>query len=118
MLRIATHLIKSRHGIFYFRFVIPKRLRAWFGNRTEICRSLSTNDPKRAKIMALALSTAVVNLVERHNKNITRIPQRPLTPEEAAKLLRGEDFASPGTDVNGSFYTIHGRPLFCQAFNR
>jgi len=54
-MRLASHLHQSRHGIFYFRLVLPPNLRPYFGGRREIKRSLATRDPKVAKIWAYSL---------------------------------------------------------------
>lgn len=54
-MRLPSHLMLSRHGIFYFRVVLPPHLRPYFGGQREIKRSLATRDPKLAKISAYSL---------------------------------------------------------------
>ncbi|MHB8915968.1 MAG: DUF6538 domain-containing protein [Thiobacillus sp.] len=54
-MRLPSHIMVSRHGIFYFRVVLPQDLRPYFGGRREIKRSLATRDPKLAKISAYSL---------------------------------------------------------------
>lgn len=54
-MRLPAHLHKSRHGVFYFRIVLPAHLRAMFGGQREIKRSLMTRDPKIAKLSAYSL---------------------------------------------------------------
>jgi integrase len=48
-MRLPAYIKLSRHGIFYFRLVIPATLRPIFGGRGEIRKSLATRDPKIAK---------------------------------------------------------------------
>lgn len=55
-MRLASHLKRSRHGVYYFRLTIPEILRPVFGGRREIKRSLATRDPTLARSMAYTLS--------------------------------------------------------------
>src|SRR5512135_2500224 len=55
-MRLASHLKRSRHGVFYFRLTIPEILRPLFGGRREINRSLATRDPTHARSLAYILS--------------------------------------------------------------
>lgn len=55
-MRLAAHLKRSRHGVYYFRLTIPEILRPVFGGRREIKRSLATRDPTLARSLAYALS--------------------------------------------------------------
>lgn len=55
-MRLASHLKRSRHGVFYFRLTIPEILRPLFAGRCEIKRSLSTRDPTLARSLAYILS--------------------------------------------------------------
>jgi len=50
-MKIASHLMVSRHGVYYLRFVIPQALRPYFQGRGEIRKSLKTRDPRYAKIV-------------------------------------------------------------------
>jgi integrase len=52
-IRLASHLKKSRHGIYYFR--VNK-------NGKEISFSLRTRDPRRAKIAAYTLSASIFSV--------------------------------------------------------
>lgn len=52
MLRIPTHLRCSRHGIYYFRIVVPQAVRPVFGGRSEIKSSLRTRSLKVAMVEA------------------------------------------------------------------
>lgn len=55
-MRLPARLKRSRHGIFYFRLLIPKRLRHCFGGRAEIQHSLHTRDPHVARHWAINLA--------------------------------------------------------------
>jgi len=43
-IKSASYLYKNRHGVFYFRAVIPKRFLCYFANKREIKRSLKTEN--------------------------------------------------------------------------
>jgi integrase len=53
-MRLAHHLWRDRTGIFYFRWVIPRRLREALG-KSLIKRSLRTRDPALARAWAYVL---------------------------------------------------------------
>lgn len=55
-MRLASHLKRSRHGVFYFRLTIPEVLRPLFAGRCEIKRSLFTRDPTLARSLGYILS--------------------------------------------------------------
>lgn len=57
-MRLPHHLIRSPHGLFHFRQVVPIDLRSAFGLRV-IKRSLYTRDPAVAQMRVYALSTYV-----------------------------------------------------------
>jgi integrase len=57
----AHHIFKSRHGIWYFRWVVPEELRKRFSALPrEIKRSLKTADTKEARKSARRLHSALV----------------------------------------------------------
>lgn len=58
MVKVNANLKRSRHGVYYYRAVIPKELKAKFG-LAEIKRSLGTKDPKQAKSMSLAIQALI-----------------------------------------------------------
>ena len=70
-MRLPSHLARSRHGIFYFRVVIPLHLRLLFGGQREIKRSLATRDPKTAKIWAYSLYVAFQSAIEGVRKTMS-----------------------------------------------
>lgn len=61
---LAAHLKISRHGVYYFRVVIPVPLRPSFGGRCEIKKSLNTRNPRIAKRFAYNLSSYVLALFD------------------------------------------------------
>lgn len=50
-MKLNSRLIRSRHGVYYLRLIVPKHLRSKFGQR-EIRRSLFTSCPIQAKQLA------------------------------------------------------------------
>lgn len=57
-MRIPAYLRLSRHGIYYFRIVVPKALRARFSGRSEVKVSLHTRDLREAMLRARNLALA------------------------------------------------------------
>ena len=57
-IRLPSHIYRNRHGTFYFRFVVPRNLRA-FINKGEIRFSLETERREEAIIAALPLIAAL-----------------------------------------------------------
>ena len=47
-MQLPSRLLRSRHGVFYFRLVIPLKLRALFPGQREVRCSLRTTDPGQA----------------------------------------------------------------------
>ena len=61
-LRVSSHLYRNRHGTYYFRFTIPKRLRTLAG-QGELRFSLGTEIRKAAIISALPIIADLPHLV-------------------------------------------------------
>ena len=61
MAGVPSFLWRSRHGIYYFRLVIPAELRPAFGDRREIRRSLGAcrrpEAVRRARRLAVRVET-------------------------------------------------------------
>lgn len=70
-MKITSHLIVSRHGIFYLRYIIPKSLREYFSGRSEIRKSLATRNPKLAKFLSKQIGYKIEQLFYnlRHHGN-------------------------------------------------
>ncbi|MGN8139235.1 DUF6538 domain-containing protein [Paraburkholderia sp. 22099] len=62
-MRLASHLRRSRHGVYCFHLVLPASLRAALG-QTEIKRSLGTKSPAAARLLAYHLSAKMISIVE------------------------------------------------------
>ena len=62
-MRYSPHLYKSRHDVYYFRFLVPDWLRGAVG-KTEIRKSLGTHDPREALRLASNLAAEVEGLVK------------------------------------------------------
>jgi len=55
-MRMPSHIKISRHGIYYFRIVIPERLRLYFCGKLEIKKSLKTTIWRNARMQARLLA--------------------------------------------------------------
>lgn len=55
-MRMPSHIKISRHGIYYFRIVIPQRLRLYFFGKLEIKKSLKTTVWRSARMQARLLT--------------------------------------------------------------
>ena len=60
----SPYLLKSRHGIYYFRLVIPASLRVAIG-KTELRRSLKTRSKREALLKAARLLLEAQELLDR-----------------------------------------------------
>lgn len=61
-IKLATHLYRNRHGMFYFRVVIPRDLRSQ-SQQTEIRFSLHTEQRDKAIIRAFPLIAGLPTLI-------------------------------------------------------
>jgi integrase len=61
-MRIPAHLQRSRHGLFYFRIVVPRALRKALDGRGEIKKSLGTRDLRVALRLARPLTINTYDL--------------------------------------------------------
>lgn len=71
-MRIPTHIQRSRHGIYFFRMVVPKTLRETFDGQTEIKRSLHTRNLREAMRMARPLSLQAYELFAHLEAGVSR----------------------------------------------
>jgi hypothetical protein len=65
MMRIPSYIQRSRHGIYFFRIVVPKALRETVNGRWEIKHSLQTRDLREALRVARPLALQAFELFER-----------------------------------------------------
>jgi integrase len=68
--KAPTYLWRNRHGVFYFRFVIPPALRYAFNGQRELRKTLST--PYRKE--AIALARALMVEVEQTIRSLMKVP--------------------------------------------
>ncbi|MCW5590478.1 MAG: site-specific integrase [Burkholderiales bacterium] len=80
-MKLASHLKCSPFGVYYFRLVVPKRLRPSLGGQTEVKRSLRTKDPALARRRAYILSARLDNWLQQASRVMTD------TPSERRKIL-------------------------------
>jgi hypothetical protein len=74
-MRMPSHIKISRHGIYYFRIVIPKRLRLYFCGKLEIKKSLKTTVWRSARMQArLLVLNCTHNWWVNYQCNSTRHP--------------------------------------------
>lgn len=65
IMRIPCYVKQSRHGIYFFRIVVPKTLREIFDGKWEIKRSLHTRNQREALRMARPLALQAYDIFER-----------------------------------------------------
>lgn len=84
-MKLASHLRRSRHGVFYFRIVFPQILATILG-QPELNRSLSTRCPKTARLTGYQLSGTMLPLITRLARLMTIDPDS-LDPDSIKKLI-------------------------------
>lgn len=82
---LASHLRRSRHGIFYFRIVLPDPIAAVLGQR-ELVRSLGIRSPKLARKSGYQLSLQITPILERLQR-IMAIDPNSIDPATVKKLV-------------------------------
>jgi hypothetical protein len=78
--RIPAYVRRSRHGIYYFRIVVPRALLPRWGGRSEIKRSLKTHDLREALRKARDLAIATRTGFEYALADMSVIPVDPNDP--------------------------------------
>lgn len=76
-MRIPAYIRRSRHGIFYFRVVIPMALRSRWSGRPEIKMSLKTRDQRQALIHARDLAISAHKSFEYAYRDMSAKPFDP-----------------------------------------
>ncbi len=92
---LASHLRRSRHGIYYFRVILPAQIAAVLGQR-ELVRSLGIRSPKVTEEIWLSAISATDMDVKRAQRNYT------LAFEE--KTVDGQEVALSAAGVNQNAY--------------
>ncbi len=92
---LASHLRRSRHGIYYFRLILPAPIAAVLGQR-ELVRSLGIRSPKIARKSGYQLSIQLTPILERLQR-IMAIDPNSINPKDIKKLvMEGLDFRPDG----------------------
>ncbi|MDI1259369.1 site-specific integrase [Aquabacterium sp.] len=89
-IRVASRIYRNRHGIFYFRIVIPSQLRS-VANRSELRFSLHTEQRELAIDLALPLISAIPLLMaDLHNMAVNdEAPPADYFAKWRSELLQG-----------------------------
>jgi integrase len=82
---LPSHLRRSRHGIYYFRIVLPDSIASALGQR-ELVRSLGIRSPKLARISGYQLSLQLTPILERLQR-IMAIDPNAIDPKNIKKLV-------------------------------
>ncbi len=96
--KAPTYLYKNRHGVFYFRVVIPKKIQQYFTHKREIKRSLRTEN----KHVALKLSR--LYMVD-FDKLLTEIKSG---KRKTSALITIKDVQLPNGSTLGEISIDHG----------
>jgi integrase len=93
---LASHLRRSRHGIYYFRLILPAPIAAVLGQR-ELVRSLGIRSPKLARFSGYQISLRLTPILERLQR-IMAIDPNSISPKDIKKLVvEGLDFRRDGS---------------------
>ena len=92
---LASHLRRSRHGIYYFRIVLPDPIAAVLGQR-ELVRSLGIRSPKIARKSGYQLSLQLTPILEGLQR-IMAIDPNSISAKDIKKLVvEGVNFQTDG----------------------
>ena len=119
-MKLPSYLYTSRHGVYYFRIVIPLALRLYFPH-SEIRRSLHTSDRRQATRLAKAWSVEIDDLFSAINDTMDYQDIRKLVQDHMqtrigafeARLAKKGPFFSPMVYVQmfGPILATHKEPL-------
>jgi len=94
-LSLASHLKKSRHGVFYFRMRVPFPLRESFGKK-EVFYSLKTRSPAIARKLAYTCAFKTFELFEKMAYDPTRF-----NPDDVSTFPTAKDVKQYEIEING-----------------
>ncbi|NOQ16380.1 MAG: hypothetical protein GQ581_04920 [Methyloprofundus sp.] len=97
-IKTASYLYKNRHGVFYFRVVIPKNYRQFFSVKKELKRSLKTENKHIALRLARKLMVDFDKLLADIQSGKTRVSQ----------YISAKDLQLPNGAKIGSISIDHG----------
>lgn len=81
-MKLSSHLKISRHGIYYFRTVIPKVIRPLYDGKTELKYSLRTRDPVTARRQAYILSAQTAHIFTKAKLTMIRHDPKGFNPSD------------------------------------
>lgn len=84
-MQLPSHLYQSRHGIWYFRVVLPDAVANLLAQR-EIKRSLNTRCPIAAKLAAYRLSAKILPVIK-HIKGEAMVDPLGINLDDVRKLI-------------------------------
>lgn len=79
-MKLPSHLKISRHGIYYFRTIIPKVIRPLYDGKTELKYSLHTRDPVTARRQAYILSAQTAHIFSKARLTMIRHDPKDFNP--------------------------------------
>jgi len=79
-MKLPSHLKISRHGIYYFRTIIPKVIRPLYDGKTELKYSLHTRDPVTARRQAYILSAQTAHIFSKVKRTMIRHDPKDFNP--------------------------------------
>ena len=79
-MKLPSHLKISRHGIYYFRTIVPKVIRPLYDGKTELKYSLHTRDPVTARRQAYILSAQTAHIFSKARLAMTRYDPKNFNP--------------------------------------
>jgi integrase len=103
--RIPAYLRLSRHGIYYFRVVVPRDLRPRWSGRLEIKLSLQTRDVRQALTRARDFAIAAHKSFEYARANMSAKPYDPkaFNPRDPSTWPKAGD----GRNFEKTIETVH-----------
>lgn len=113
----VSYMCQNRHGTYYARFIIPKSLRQFFKNKSEIRRSLQTDSKrlatKRARVFRVEFDDIVDKLMKQPSSKASAERAKRMTEELFAKEEAVQrTHLITHLDIAGNLITIdHGNPV-------
>ncbi len=90
-MKLASHLKRSPHGVYYFRITVPKPLRPLYAGVSEIKRSLKTRDPATARREAYILSAQIIHKFQREKRDVAQYDPSKFNPNDPSTFPKGKD---------------------------
>ncbi|NHZ81565.1 tyrosine-type recombinase/integrase [Massilia sp. CCM 8695] len=82
---LPSHLRRSRHGIFYFRIILPTSIARAIG-QTEVVRSLGIRCPRHARITGYQIWSQISPFLTKLDQLMT-IDPKSINPNDVKKLI-------------------------------